>query len=146
MEQDVTEKWPHTSFHPLHKNVILLTSNAWTSKGWTVLCVGTLIHIALKNVQWDAKWGVRSSLYALFQIGSNLVPLLSMYLPLSLIPPPLICDCEASTHYPPEVWSITSGFQRIRWERQKGSRWVQCWGHWGSGYHNPAIFKMPDAL
>ncbi len=66
---------------------------------------------------------------------------LFLFFSLSLSPP-LICYCKASPHYSPKVWSTTSVFQRIWWEREReGSGWVQCLGHWGIGNHNLSIFK-----
>lgn len=75
------------------------------------------------NMRHGEKWEVKSSLVLLeiCQIGSNFcssyIPPMCLFLFFS---PPLICDYEASSHYPPEVWSTTSVFQRIWWERQKG--------------------------
>lgn len=49
------QKTSLSSFHPLHKNVILLTLIKQTSKGLSVLHVGKLINNALKCVQLHDK-------------------------------------------------------------------------------------------
>lgn len=138
--------WQKTSLIVLF---ILITKMSFCSlqipeplRGCGVLCVGKLIHIALKYVQLEEKWGVRSSLYALYKIGSNLVSLLSMYLLLSLLsvsvkPAPITLQRSEASH---------QGFKGYDERDRKGSCWGQCWGHWRSGYHNPATFKMLDPL
>lgn len=120
----------------------------FTSWGRAVLYAGELIHTALKYVQPDEKWGVRSSLCALLQIGSNFFPL--MFLPLSLfsLSPPLSSATEASAHYPPEVWCATSVFQSMwwwqRWRRGRDEFSVVAAEEVGALI--PQFYKMPGAL
>lgn len=141
-----TRKSPHTSlyidFQRGRPHQIL-----FTSRGSAVLYTGELIHTALKYVQRGEKWGVRSSLCVLLQIGSNFVPL--MFLPLSpFLFLHLSSATEAGAHYPPEVWCATSVFQSMWWwqRRRRGRDEFSVLATEEVGALIPPFFKTPGAL